>query len=281
MYTNKKDRRLLKMPVITKITQQKRDPERFNIFLDKEYAFSVHESVLVKFALTKGMTLEDWSISDMVYEDEIEKAFNRALHYLGFRMRSEHEVKQKLLDNGYGEAVVLEAIVKLRRLGFLNDENFSKALLETQKKTSGQGPRAIRQKLEQKGIRKELQEQILSDYSEDEQVEVARKMAEKEARKNRTESPRQKEMRIQNSLLRKGYSYETIKEALSHIEFEIDEDEWEEVSSTIGEKAWRRYQSKFSGFELHNRVKQSMYQKGIPFDKIDAFIEKKESESDE
>lgn len=269
------------MPVITKITQQKRDPERFNIFLDKEYAFSVHESVLVKFALTKGMTLEDWSISDMVYEDEIEKAFNRALHYLGFRMRSEHEVKQKLLESGYGEAVVLEAIVKLRRLGFLNDENFSKALFETQKKTSGQGPRAIRQKLEQKGIGKELQEQILNNYSADEQVEVARRMAEKEARKNRTESPGQKERRIQNALLRKGYSYEIIKEAMASIDFEIDEDEWDEVSQAIGEKAWRRYRSKFSGFELHNRVKQSMYQKGIPFDKIDAFIEKKESESDE
>ena len=67
------------MPVITKITQQKKDKERYNIFLDEKYAFSVHESVLVKFELTKGMTLEDWSVDEMVYEDEIRKAFNRAL----------------------------------------------------------------------------------------------------------------------------------------------------------------------------------------------------------
>ena len=85
------------MPVITKITQQKKDSERYNIFLDEKYAFSVHETVLVKFGLTKGMSLEDWSIDEMVYEDEIRKAFNRALHYLGFRMRSEFEVKQKLI----------------------------------------------------------------------------------------------------------------------------------------------------------------------------------------
>ena len=68
--------------------------------------------------LTKGMSLEDWSIDEMVYEDEISKAFNRALHYLGFRMRSEFEVKTKLIELGYGEAVVLEAIVKLRKLRF-------------------------------------------------------------------------------------------------------------------------------------------------------------------
>ena len=82
------------MPVITKITQQKRDSERYKIFLDETYAFSVHESVLVKFGLTKGMQLDEWSMDEMTYEDQIEKAFNRALHYLSFRMRSEFEVKK-------------------------------------------------------------------------------------------------------------------------------------------------------------------------------------------
>ena len=122
------------MPVITKISQQKKDLERYNIFLDEKYAYSVHESVLVKFGLTKGMSLEDWSIDEMVYEDEIRKAFNRALHYLGFRMRSEFEVKKKLLELGYGEAIVLEALVKLKSLGFLNDETYSEALLQTTEK---------------------------------------------------------------------------------------------------------------------------------------------------
>ena len=76
-----------------------KDLERYNIYLDEKYAFSVHETILVKFELTKGMTLEDWSIGEMVYEDQISKAFNRALHYLGFQMRSEFEVKQKLLES--------------------------------------------------------------------------------------------------------------------------------------------------------------------------------------
>src|SRR5699024_35528 len=269
------------MAIITKITQQKRDPERFNIFLDEKYAFSVHESVLVKFELSKGKALEDWAISDMVYEDEIQKAFNRALHYLGFRMRSEQEVKDKLAEIGYGQAVMLEAIVKLRRLGFVNDEAFARAFVETQKKTSGQGPKAIQNKHQHKGIAKPLQEQILSEYASDEQSEIARKMAEKENRKNKIESPQQKERRIQQSLLRKGFSYEMIKEALSSLSFEIEEDEWDSLLTTIGEKAWRRYRNKFEGFELHQRVKRSLYQKGIPLDKIDQFIEQKELEDDE
>lgn len=268
------------MPVITKITQQKKDGERYNIFLDEKYAFSVHESVLVKFGLSKGMSLEDWSIDEMVYEDEIRKAFNRALHYLGFRMRSEFEVKKKLLDTGYGEAVVLEAIVKLKNLGFLNDETFAEALLQTQKRSSSKGPRAIQQELQKKGIGKELQEIVLDSYSEEEQLQIATKLAEKAANSNRSVAPSQLKQKIQNALLRKGYSFDIIKQALGNIDFNREEDEWSEITKTTGEKAWRRFSTKYSGRDRNNRVKQAMYQKGIPFDQIDRFIEKKENEDD-
>ena len=268
----------MRVPAITKITQQKKDLERYNIFLDGKYAYSVHESILVKYSLTKGMTFDDATLSEMLYEEEINKAFNRALHYLGFRMRSEHEVKTKLLELEYGEAVVLEAIVKLRKLGFLNDESFSDALLQTRKRSSKQGPQAIKQELQRKGVKKELLEKVMESYTEDEQVAVARELAEKEAGRNRVLSPRQTEQRIQNLLMRRGYSFSIIKEALKDIDFGIEEEAWDEVTDSIGEKAWRRYVSKFSGRDLHNRVKQAMYQKGIPFDRIDLFIEKKENE---
>ena len=268
------------MPIITKITQQKKNLDRYNIYLDEKYAFSVHETVLVKFELTKGMPLEDWSIDEMVYEDEISKAFNRALHFLGFRMRSEFEVKTKLIDAGHGEAVVLEAIVKLRKLGFLNDETFSEALLQTQKRSSGRGPKAIQQELHKKGIGKELQEKVLESYSDDEQVRIATKLAEKTAASSRSAPPRQVQQKIQNTLLRKGYSFDIIKQVLADIDFERGEDEWTVITESVGEKAWRLYKTRFSGSERNNRVKQAMYQKGISFDRIDRFIKEKENEED-
>jgi len=268
------------VPVITKISQQKKDLERYNIFLDEKYAYSVHESVLVKFGLTKGMSLEDWSIDEMVYEDEIRKAFNRALHYLGFRMRSEFEVKKKLLELGYGEAIVLEALVKLKSLGFLNDETYSEALLQTRKNSSSKAPKAIQQEMHKKGIGKELQIKVLESYSEDEQLKIATKLAEKTANSNRSVAPAQLKQKIQNALLRKGYSFDLIKQALANIDFEREEDEWTTIADSIGEKAWRRYSSKFSGRDLNDKVKQAMYQKGIPFERIDHFIEKKENEED-
>lgn len=46
-----------KPSVITKITVQKRRKDRFNIFVDGEYAFPISEAVLIKIGLFKGMEL--------------------------------------------------------------------------------------------------------------------------------------------------------------------------------------------------------------------------------
>lgn len=45
------------MPFITKISTQKKNTERFNIFLDEKYAFSVDADVLVKFELKREKNL--------------------------------------------------------------------------------------------------------------------------------------------------------------------------------------------------------------------------------
>ncbi|WP_432352816.1 recombination regulator RecX [Sporosarcina sp. A2] len=268
------------MPVITKITQQKREKERYNIFLDEVYAFSVHESNLVKFGLTKGMQLENWEIEDLEYEEEIQRAFNRALHFLGFRMRSEYEVKQKLLHAEFGEAVIQEAILKLKRSGFLDDQAFSEALLRTQKNTTGKGPNAIKEDMEKKGIDPSIQETTLEEYDPQEQLATATKLVEKAARKHSTVAPTQLKQRIQNALQRKGFSFDIIREAIASVDFEPEEDEWTAITETTGEKAWRRVSIKYRGYDRKKRVKEAMYRKGIPFDRIDAFIEKKELEED-
>ena len=42
------------MPVITKIGRQKKNNERYNLYLDEKYAMSVEEVVLMKNLFRKG-----------------------------------------------------------------------------------------------------------------------------------------------------------------------------------------------------------------------------------
>ncbi len=266
------------MKVITKITRQKNNQERYNIYLDEEYAFAVDEGILIKFGLMKGKTLEQFDIDEINYEDEIAKAFNKALHFLSFQMRSEYEVKKKLLDAGHGEAVVLEAVRKLESLGFLNDQTYSKALLETKKRTLKKGPRAIRQDLKKKGIDKALQDEVLETFTEEEQLEIAMQLAEKEVRAGSRRTPMQLKQKIQDVLMRKGYSFGIVSDVLERIELERKDDEWEELISSQGEKIWRKFASRLSGAERNLKVKQALYQKGFPIEVINRFIEEKEQE---
>ncbi len=276
MYTRRKEREI--MQVITKIGRQKNNAERYNIYLNDEYAFAVDEGTLIKFGLTKGKALERFDIDEITYEDEIAKAFNKALSFLSFQMRSEHEVKKKLLLAGHGEAVVLEAVRKLESLGFLNDATYSKALLETKKKTAKKGPRAIRQDLIKKGIDKGLQDEVLGSFSHEEQIEIAMGLAEKEVRAGSKKTPTQVKQKIQDVLMRKGYSFTVVGEVLEKISLEREDDEWEGMIEQQGEKIWRKFAAKLSGSERNMKVKQALYQKGFPIEVINRFIERKEIE---
>lgn len=269
------------MLVITKISRQKNNKERYNIYINEAYNFAVDEGTLIKFGLQKGNILEQHEIDDIVYEDEIAKAFNKALTFLSFQMRSEHEVRQKLLQAEYGSAVVEEAIHKLARLGFLNDESYSKALVETRKRTAKKGPAAIRQDLIKKGIDKKLQEQVLGEFSHAEQVQLAGELAEKQVRASAGKTPTQVKQKTQDLLLRKGYSYSIVSEVLEQLTFEQTDDEWEMLIEQQGDKIWRKYAAKFTGYERNNKVKQALYQKGFPVEVINRFIEQKEIEEHE
>lgn len=266
------------MPVITKIGRQKNNNERYNLYLDEKYAFSVDEAVLIKYQLSKGKVIEAFTIDEIVFDDEVRKAYNKAINFLSYRMRSEHEVKKKLQMSEFGESVILEAIRKLYEHGFLNDESFTKALVATQKKNSKKGPGAIRQELKKKGIEKDLQEEVLATYTEDEQLTIARTLTEKIIHQSQDKTPRQIKEKVQEALLRKGYNFTIISQAIASFELEKEQEEWEDIIGSQGDKVWRKYSSKYVGYDLKKRVKQALYQKGFPAEHIDVYIEQKELE---
>ena len=268
------------MPIISKITQGKNNPERYNIFFEEKFAFSVDEAVLVRYQLTKGKELDQWTIEEMNFEDEVRKAFNKALNYLGFRMRSEGEVRQKLKDKEFGEAVIDEAVKKLYSHNFLDDRAFSEALMQTQMKTGKKGPRAIQQDMQKKGIDKQMQKDVLDSYSEEEQLEIAKGLAEKIAAKEKMKTPSQIQQKISDTLMRKGYNYSLIKLAIADLDLEKDEDQWTDIVAEQGDKLWRKHSNKLTGYDLKSKVKQGLYQKGFPAEVINDYLEKKENEND-
>ncbi|SUP53035.1 Regulatory protein recX [Weissella viridescens] len=68
------------MPVVTKVTQQKR-PGRYNIYLDDEFAIAVDENILIRFDLFKGTEVSDTMLAE-VQAAEYEQKLMRQVCYM-------------------------------------------------------------------------------------------------------------------------------------------------------------------------------------------------------
>lgn len=267
------------MAVITKITTQQKNTDRYNIFLDEgdgeKFAFSVDEDVLIKFQLKKGMELDELTRSEIHYSDDIRKSYNSAIGFLAHRIRSEKEIVDYLLKKEVEEPVINEVLHKLKTQDYVNDQEFATAYVRTQINTTDKGPDVIRRELREKGITQELIQHCLLEFSFDLQVEKAGVLAGKFAKKNSKESTRVLKQKVDQFLVRKGYSFEVIGLAFEEKDNAVAAEDELEAIRYQGEKAQRKF-AKYSGYEYKQKVKQTLYRKGFKMDLIEKFLEEQE-----
>lgn len=269
------------MPVITKIEVQKKNKNRFNLYTERhgkeEYLFSVSEDVLVKFQLKKGMELDDLVVEEILFSEEIQKAFNSAIHYLSYRMRSEKETFQYLEEKGYEPPIIQEVIHRLKDRNYINDAQFAEAFVKNAINTADKGPSVIRRELLEKGICESFIDQALSQFSEELQLEKAIKLCEKLKRKKKASSKKLLQQELYAMLMRKGYGGTIAKVAIEELMADTEEDsEWGAIT-VQGEKAWRKYKNE-SPEKRELKVKQFLFRKGFDLDVIHRFLSKKNLE---
>ncbi|WP_042351754.1 recombination regulator RecX [Bacillus massiliigorillae] len=269
------------MITITKIAVGVKNKNRYNIYIDQgkgeEYGFSVSEDVLIKMDLKKGMVIDDLELMEIAYQEDIQKGFSDALHYLAHRMRSEAEVVRKLKEKEYEEHIIKEVIHKLYTLKFLNDEEFAIALVNTRMNAADKGPVIIAQELKQKGISDVHAEAALQLYTNERQIQHAEKQILKLVKNKSNASTIELKRKIEQTLIRKGYSSYIIEEALRNIQIsQDDEQEWNSIQ-IHGDKALRRY-SKYTGYEFQQKMKSALYRKGFTIELIERYLEEIQQE---
>ncbi|MBU9719859.1 MULTISPECIES: recombination regulator RecX [Bacillaceae] len=269
------------MPAISKITVAKKNKGRFHIYVDRgqgdEYALTVSEDIFVKWSFSKGMELSEDDIVKIREEDVLDKAFQKTLNYLSYRMRSEKEVLQYMKDQEVGEEEARRLLDRLQDLNLLDDRAFAEAFVRTKKNTQKKGPLLIEQELYQKGISQKDIDHALKEYPEEEELENAIKTASKKQTSYKKEGNRQRKQKLLQFLMQRGFSNGIAKQAVDKCEAEIPEDfEWEGLVKQ-GEKAIKKFQ-KYEAWERDQRIKQYLYQRGFSGDSIEAWFSKMKEE---
>src|SRR5688572_22399179 len=94
------------MATITRIIEQKRRPNRRNIFLDGTFAFGCNVNIVAKFRLREGVVLSPEQVQQIQLGEVKQECFDEAMKWLKSRLHSRAELHRKLMRREYGEAVV-------------------------------------------------------------------------------------------------------------------------------------------------------------------------------
>ncbi|MBI2360046.1 MAG: regulatory protein RecX [Deltaproteobacteria bacterium] len=143
-----------------------------------------------------------------------EEALNRALRFLGYRPRSEAEVRDKLSHLGFSQPVVETTLERLRHLKILNDEIFARDWTRGRVEERGYGPLRIERELRQKGIDKALIAEVVREtFGQESGRERAKKLLERRF-KDKDLSDTKTQRRAIAFLQRRGYRDSVIAEVL-------------------------------------------------------------------
>lgn len=282
-YTIKKD--VMLMNKISRITTQKKNKQRYNIFLTQgkgdQYGFSVDEAILIENRLHKGMELSQDLIDELQQNDTFHKSYSLALNYLSFRMRTKKEMYDYLKDKEVDDHDIPDIMDKLINEGLLDDRQFTDAFVNTRISTSSKGPQLVKRELIQKGVSTQIAEEAMEKYTYEIQYEKAIKWIEKRLRTTKRDSFKKQQQKMRANLMQKGFSTDIINDVLAEVQNNQDADEEKEALIFHAEKLLRRHERKYTGYTLQQKVKEGLYRQGFSFDKINEYINEKEWGIDE
>lgn len=195
---------------ITAIQTQVKNTERYSIFVDGQYSFSLSTDALLDSKLVRGQELTD---SDVAHYKELsaeDKAYGLTLAYVTRRMRSEGELHDYFRRKGYGEDFERTVLSKLKRLGLVDDAVFARRWVENRRLLKSSSTKKLRLELRQKRVADDIIQTILTEDETDEKQLLRDIVA-----KKRKMSRYQDDQKLMAYLARQGFNYDDIKSVLT------------------------------------------------------------------
>lgn len=137
--------------------------------------------------------------------------FDYALHYINRYPKTEFELRLQLRKKGYTEDDIDEAMQQLFMLNYVNDYEYTKLYLTSECIRKGKPIYAVKGKLLQKWVDKELLIEVVEEL-EPELIEW--QMAKIDSEMNKLKDRWVDGVKIIQKLQARGYSFEMIKEVI-------------------------------------------------------------------
>ena len=192
---------------ITAIRQQVKRADRYSIFVDDKYAFSLSESGLIDSRLASGQELDATELKRLKKAAGLDKAYYNALRYVAIRQRSEWEIQTYLARKDVDADTAKAVLEKLRGIGLLDDLGFAKSWIAGRRALKSTSKRRLRLELLQKHVPGQLIDEALAEDETDER-QALRELVEKKQRRYPDR------LKFMQYLARQGFRYDDISAVL-------------------------------------------------------------------
>lgn len=209
------------LPEITALTPSTRRPGRVHLFLDGRFAASLDGMTVATHHLRVGQALSPAQVAELERDAVLARLVDRALRFLGFRLRSEAELRTYLRRHEATPEQADAVVTELRRLGLVDDAAFARYWREQRDQAAPRGERMLRAELRAKGVAADDVEAVLP--AAEEEATLARQAAERPLRAARALPWPEFRQKLLGYLQRRGFSYETASRTTRDL--------WEELTS--------------------------------------------------
>ena len=234
--------------------------------LDHQQTSYITEDTIVRFMLSRDKVISKEELTEIQDFAQFSYGKNLALYHLSFKARTEKEVREYLKKYDIEDTIANQVIANLKDENWINDRQYTYAIINANQLSGDKGPYLLSQKLAQKGVPKSTIENVLKDFDF---TEVAQRVAEKLLKKYTGKLPaRALQDKIIQNLTNKGFSYSDAKSAFDDLDSQVDEETVQELIFKELDKQYAKYARKYEGYELKQRLTQVLARKGYDFSDI-------------
>ena len=200
---------------IKSVKRSTRYKDRILIKLYDGELIKTSEEFFVKNSLKVDDFIDQKVIDSLQKDIRTRQALDTSYKFLSFRVRSSHEVAQKLSQKGYKKLEISEVIKKLITMNYLDDSEFADIFTRDKIKVKKHGPLAVINGLKKHRISDEtIHNTIFKYYTNDSITDLIEfHLIKKNKLSTKTYFDENKQ-KIISMLYRKGFSYEDINRVL-------------------------------------------------------------------
>lgn len=167
------------------------------------------------------------SIEPVLYREYIVRrgyphAMERAVKLLSMRDHSEGELREKLYQAGYPDAVIDQVMDKLEIMNLVDDENFAESWVES--RAHRHGRKRLEQELTRKGVSRDTARRAVSALTDEDQLQDAVRLVGKFLARTHGDMDRSLYQRTLAMLARHGYDADIARKAIESIARGEDEE---------------------------------------------------------